>query len=366
MSYVRLTGLQQLDLRNALSKAFSATSLQALLLSINRSWNNYVGADPYPTQVLAIVKSAEEETWLLELLAAARLQRPADLELARLERELMTFALPVGFDPFDMCCLSGEYVMVNRSHLRAALKAMRAPDGKRILIVRDKAGNLNRALECTKTGKTLSVQLISALRERLGAFELVWIDLRNFQDQLGAGVDILPRDIALRLVRQLGYNVTTVPDVPNDLQWSRWVVDFCDDFESQARSDPRRVWIVIDEFNKVALPQATLDLVKQLADRVRVTLSGFRLILLGYSHGFSPALRPHVEEDAIERQVSERDVVDFFISAVRQRRLQASEDAIVDAAAQALSGLDPSAEGYLEELGRRAWTALGRFPSIGV
>ena len=93
----------------------------------------------------------------------------------------------------------------------------------------------------------------------------------------------MPRDLAGKLVRLLGYGAATVPSAPSDLQWSRWSVEFCDDFEVRARQDDQRqVWLVIDEFNKVALAQETMDLIKQLADRIRVTLPHFRLLLLGF------------------------------------------------------------------------------------
>jgi hypothetical protein len=365
MAYVKLTPPQLLELRASLRAAFNKAALSDLLNSIQRVFEDYAGDDTYPVQVMAVVKAAEQESWVMELLAAARAQRPADPNLERIEREFAQVALPHGFDPYEICCLSGEYVMVNRKDLRRALRGMSDPNGKRILVVRDKSPPANDTLLGTKTGKSLSVQMISALNQQLGGFELVWIDLRQFNDSLGTSALIQPRDLALRLVRQLRYDVDSVPEAPVDSQWSRWGIEFCDDFEPQARADQRKVWIVIDEFNKVSLPQGTLDLIKQLADRVRVTLPHFRLVLLGYRDTFGPDVLKLVDEERIERAISIRDVVEFLIGAAKQRRLTPTETSIEDEAVKALSGLDPSADGYLEEVGQRALAALKRLAAAG-
>ncbi|KAE8756108.1 hypothetical protein FSO04_30865 [Paraburkholderia madseniana] len=365
MAYVKFTGPQLLELSTALKDAFDQAALSDLLTGMNRDFVDYAGYPPYKNQVRAIVTSAAQEYWLDKLIANALAERPEDVVLQRIESALNQVALPQDFDPFEMCCLSGEYVMVNRKHLRCALRGMSAPHGKRILIVRDKTPPTDGALVCTKTGKSLSVQFISALKQQLHGFELAWIDLRNFNDQLGSGVQIQPRDLGVKLVRLLGYDVSKVPPEPKDSQWSRWTIDFCDDFEAQTHGDGRSVWIVIDEFNKVGLPQATLDVVKQLAARVAVTLTQFRLILLGYRDTFVPAVLPHVEEETIDRALSERDVVDFFIRATQQRHLIIDDERIVEAASEALMGLDPGADAYLEEVGNRARVALARFSPEG-
>jgi Effector-associated domain 1 len=361
MAYINLTGKQQLSLRDALYDAFDPEALRDLVQSLNHRFHPY--QDKY--QVLALVEEAEQGLWLADLVAAAIKARPGDLVLAKFEEELISRALPADFDPFDICCLSGEFVLVDRRDLRLALKAMSRPDGKRILLVRDKKPPAKDAALATKTGKSMTVQFISALNQQLGGFELVWVDLEKFGNDLGKGVPITARDLGLKLMRQLRYTIGSVPAEPTDLQWSRWNTEFWDEFESQARNHKSNVWIVIDEFNKVALPQGTLDLVKKLADGLRVTLHNFRLVLLGYGDTFEPALRGVVEEERIERVIPVHEVVDFFLRAAAQRRLNFPDAIIEEAAEETLKGLNADLDVYLEEIGRRAYAKLSSLVATG-
>jgi Effector-associated domain 1 len=354
MGYVRLSGPQQLELQEALYLAYGA-GYAGLVLALNRDPDRYkVEGNTLVQNILALMKAAEEGLWLDEFVALAARSRPGDLRLAAIAMTLDSAALPIAFDPYEMCCLTGDYIMVNRARLRTVLKAMGAHDAKRILVVRDLLPSATEQLAGTKTGKSLTVQFISALSQQLRTFEFIWIDLRAFKDYLGPMNDIRPVDLAKRLVRLLRYEPSVVPDLPSDAQWSRWSLDFCDSFEAEARSDPRQLWLVVDEFNKVALSQETIDLIKQLADRIRVTLPQFRLMLLGFRDTLSPQVHPHVEEDHVERRVSASEVITFFKRALRQRQLVATDEMIIEAAANTLGGLDPELEDYLEELSRRS------------
>lgn len=364
MAYVRLSGPQQLALREAFFTAFGE-NFWDLLMKLNHDPARYtVPKNNLEQNILSALKGAEQEWWVLELVVQAAKDRPEDPRFSGFASEFANTALPMAFDPFEMCCLTGDYIMVNRARLRTVLKAMSTPEAKRILLVRDLVASTSEALAGTKTGKSLTVQFISALKQQLRSFEFIWIDLRAFKDYLGPKNDITPVDLAKKLARLLDYGAEMVPSPPSDSQWSRWSLDFCDDFEARARQDERQVWLVIDEFNKVALAQETIDLIKQLADRIRVTLPHFRLMLLGFRDSLSPQVHPHVEEEAVERKVSPEDVIDFFVRAVQQRKLVATEEMILDAATKTLHGLDPALEGYLEELGRRSRDELVRLAKL--
>lgn len=361
MPLLRLSGPQLLRLRDALRDAFVPTAFVELLLLINRRLEDHSRAvDAYPEQVLSVLLRADSAGWLHELLDAALASRSSNPVLQELSQQLRRTGAAALEDPYRICCLSGDHIMVNRNPLREALRAMNQPLGKRILVVRDLEPVSDPALQGTRTGKSLSLQLVSALQQG-GHLELVWLDLWLFKDRLGIGTELSAQDLGMSLVRKLGYGDTQFPLPRPDAQSSRWAIEFCDVFEERARRDPRPlVWLVIDEFNKVRLPAETLNLVKQLAERVQVTLTRFRLMLIGYTDGFAPALLPLIQEDRLQRGLSARDLIEFLDEAARQQQIELDEDTIVDAVTTMLSGLDVGQHDYLEELGRRALSGLRR------
>lgn len=362
MAMTHITQSQLLRLRDALAAAFGRQGFAELLMRLERVAGDYFSDNvTRRQQALLLVKAAHEESWLPDLLRLAIVERSDNPALKAIEAELSQVTLPAGFDPFHLCCLTGDYVMVNRSRLRTVLKAMTAPDSKRILLVRDRSAKSDASAGGgTKTGKSLSMQFITAVGLHVDSYLPICIDLGRFKNALGSQLDITPHDMAKKITMLLGYEPAIVPASRRDAQWSRWSIEFCDQFEARARDDKRRPWIVIDEFNKVSLLQETLDLIKQLADRISLSLPDFRMVLIGFGDALPPQVGPHLEEEALDRSVAARDLVEFFMRAADQRRLAATDKMIASAAAESLAGLDPASDDFLVGLGRRAWEALER------
>src|ERR1041385_9161047 len=136
MTWIKLTGKQQIKLKEALRAAYATEVAfdEFLLLACDQSLDDLSASrDEYPVRVLAVVKRANSERWVEKLIASARQQRPNDPTFKEIEDELKT-VVPVGVaNPFAVSVLSGGHIMVDRAGLRAKLQDLY--DGtKRILV----------------------------------------------------------------------------------------------------------------------------------------------------------------------------------------------------------------------------------------
>ncbi|MEV4135487.1 effector-associated domain EAD1-containing protein [Dactylosporangium sp. NPDC049742] len=348
MTYQRIavTGPQQLAIRDALVAAFpDPDSVEELLMLLDRTFTLYQGTGKrFVHNIRAVVSDAAVKGWLPELLERAAEQVP-DEELRRLRDELRPAAVAVAADPFVACRLAGGYVMVDREGLRAALRELDRPTGRRILAV----GGAPRS------GKSHTIQLIRYLSLMRGNFQLFAVDLEDIVRAVGQGTQVTPYHLARSIVKKLGYGCV-VADPPTDAQWSAWVGDFCDDFEPFAMADERSPWLVIDAFNSVVAMQATLDLVLELARRIDRGIVGLRLVLIGYPEPLT-VVRQQVAFDEL-CAIGVREVLQFFADAYQQLGLTATDETLHKLTTGVLRDLDADAEYYLRTLGERASQAL--------
>jgi len=305
-----------------------------------------VQGSTYPQNLLAVIKTAQTEGWLLPLVRQVRQDVPNDPGLLTLEAELVPDAPPPHVDYFNVCCLAGSRVMVDRKCLRDSLRLLSKPMGKRIMVVTGKKSS----------GKSHSVQLISYLAAFRGGVTLALIDLAAYRQVLSVDTELDPDYIARALARKLRYDLGPLTP-PTDSQWARWVLDFCDELETSALEDNRSCWVVIDGFGSVPLSQATVGLIKDLAARINQSLLRFRLILLGYGGDFNHDVLPHIMWETIE-PIGIRDLLEFFRHAYQELQIPASEDMLVDSVTQVLSGLDSQHEDFLVQLESRVSDAL--------
>ncbi|MEV4135484.1 effector-associated domain EAD1-containing protein [Dactylosporangium sp. NPDC049742] len=336
----------QLTLSAALRAAFpSRDRLEELLMSCNRMLAEFeVAGSDLKANCLAVVKAAVAEGFVLELLDAALALTPDDT-LRKLRDQIQTTASPGIVDHHAACQLVGRYVMVDRHHLRAALRELSRPTGKRILIVNGPR----------RTGKSHTTQLISYLHVVGQAFQFVPIDLESIARAHGIGTVVTPGHVARSLTTRLGYSCPVPPD-PTAAQWSSWVLDFCDAFEACAMADPRLLWLVVDSFNTVTTMQATVDLIKELAHRIDKNLARFRLVLLGFEDPLA-TISGQVEIEVLS-QIGAEEVVQFFQEASTQLDLGWTDAMLRDASVDVLAGLDPQQHDYLTIVGQRASSRL--------
>ncbi|GAB3842460.1 effector-associated domain EAD1-containing protein [Dactylosporangium cerinum] len=348
MTFAR-PNLQPRDLlaaRGILLAAFpDRQRLEELVMSCNHTLDELevVGND-YRGNVLAVVKAALADGWLIELLSNASALVPRDDAL----REMLDRVTPapplVLTDHFAACRLSGGHVLIDRSRLRAALRELCEPTGRRVLVV----GGPRR------TGKSHTTQLIAYLHTVHRTFRVAHVDLEAIARLLGPDPVVTPHDVARRIVRMLDYPLELA--APAGTSWPEWVLTFCEGFESHAMRDDRNPWIVIDGFNHVAAMQATVDLVKELARRIDRFLTGFRLVLLGFEESLA-AVSQHTTIETLE-QIGAEEVTQFFRDAYQQLGVPWTEQLLLDAAARVLADLHPEQHDYLRVLGDRAGRAL--------
>jgi hypothetical protein len=351
MPLVRLSGMQRDNIRDVVLQAFATRDrLIELFQAVSQNFEQLeVPTSSLRDNVRAALAVAEEEGWLLALLAKSHELRREDMAIAALLADLEPMAPPPGTDHYAVCRLAGSHVMVDRIRLRESLQELDRPQGKRILVVTGAEG----------AGKTHSMQLISYVAMTKCSFTFVPIDLEVRKRMLGTDTMLDPDHLADRLVALLDYDDLVVPERPTDEQWATWVLKFCDKFEGHAREDERQVWVAIDAFNKVVLTQATLDLVKELANRIGLSLTHFRLILLGYGEPFAPALHAQVESEAIA-PIGPKEVSEFFIAAFKQHGIRRNGARLAKVTHQVLTGLDPRDRDYLLTLGARASDELAK------
>lgn len=301
--------------------------------------------DQFRSNVLTTLKTADDEGWLSKLLRVASDGRQDDTDLATLAAAYAPSAYAVGIDHFGLCRLSGGYVMIDRDPLRRSMRRLYAPDQERILVVTGK----------DQSGKSYTRRLIWHLTEMLGTFSVIDIDLERQARLLGPDRTFYPDDIARLVLQRLHYDLV-VPPPPEDQQWPRWNLEFCDAFEERALRDPERRWVVLDAFNKVVLSDQVIDLIKELAVRVSQQLSRFRFILVGYRSGIPPEVLPTVIADSPD-PIDEGRLMEFLLRYLAEENPHLDDEERTEQAATAvadlLDGLDQDVPDYLVKLAQR-------------
>jgi hypothetical protein len=342
-----LPGETILEIRDAMLRAFPQRSdVSTLFLAVNQTYEHYEFPNlSFRDSLVQVLKTASEEGWLPALLTHAHEVRGADPDLQRLALAFgRTRAQPI--DYFRQRRLSGGYLMIDRDPLRDSMEELTGPLGQRILVVTGSGGS----------GKSHTRRLIWHLRDALGGFEVVDIDLEREARLLGPDQTFEPRHIAALLVVRLGYPGFTLAPPPDDKQWATWTLQFCNDLENRMRTDQQRRWIVIDAFNKITLTDEVLDLVKELAVRVGEQLSRVRLILVGLRHDLPPALRPTVRPD-VPGQVGRRELAEFLLGYLAEVGCTLDDATRAQRCAEliqrVLHDLDPVQPGYLASVSDR-------------
>src|SRR5262245_37092181 len=112
----------RLRVAQALRAAFDLAPLSSLVAAppLNRRYEDYIERNQTPSEeVHSLVRRADEEGWVMQLLASAERARQGDAQLAQIHAELRSQAPNPNLDPYLACCLTNSYVMVNRTSLRS-------------------------------------------------------------------------------------------------------------------------------------------------------------------------------------------------------------------------------------------------------
>jgi hypothetical protein len=270
--------------------------------------------------ILNVVKRADQDAWLPQLLDSAIKKSPDNAELKALRAELIVPDGAVPGSPWSVCMIRGDQAFINRRDLRTHMCDLEKPGGRRILIVNGDE----------RTGKSYTRQFVTHRVDVLGERPIL-IDLAELHRNR-RGERVMPDDVARSLCNLLGIASSFVLS-KEDEQYARWSLDFCQRLSGHLANWPTRVWIIVDEFNSVVLPESTLGLFNQLAKHIESMMTQVRLVLLGYGKGLPPI---EVDESAYKDEamrISDVELGEFFRQIYASRRPVVDENDVVTSTA---------------------------------
>ncbi|MCE7985234.1 MAG: hypothetical protein DYG89_29020 [Caldilinea sp. CFX5] len=278
---MRLNQDQQTRLLDELKDVFTVLADVQMLIETadppNRVSLDQVAMGPDLVEILRrIIRKADDENWLGNLLAAAIEMRPVAPGLILLHTEFDDIITAERADHFATCWLLGDRVLVDREPLRDAVKQLDAVPGseaisKRVMVVTGPR----------KSGRSWSLQYIRYLNETRRNFRLVWPDLEELKlinDDEGFG----PEDLGRSIAEQMGLDMADWPTREKEKD-EKWVWRFCDWLTRKLTGTQVVYWIVLDSFDKILLPDGIYLLIKALAKRIQANLDMLRLVLLSYN-----------------------------------------------------------------------------------
>lgn len=269
---------------------------------------------------------------------------PDEHPLKKLRSDLSKRIFEEREDPLAACWLLGNRVLIDRQELRAKVRDLgQADSGKHILVVRGKRGS----------GRSHSLELIRYLHDRLGGFQVIWVDLARLVD-LNDDRDLRPEDLGQEIADQM--NLGQVPARQNEKD-TKWANHFCNWLTPFVQGTERQYWIVLDSFDKKLLPQGIYDLVGAIAERIEINQGQLRLVLLSYDKELPAQAQGGLEVEDIASLIGPAEVAAFFLQLYEERKKQKNlpyTDPDVAASVQTvLQAVDPGKEQYLQELHKR-------------
>jgi hypothetical protein len=262
----RLSPEQYREWVGALNDVYAIRSDAATLvrMAINKNLDQVVPGIDLQRDIEILVRKADNEGWLDQLLNAAREHRPNSERIRRLATQLEVINAVEPVNPIDATRISGM-PMVDRIGLRASLYALET-DGAAPILVVDGA---------RLSGKTQSSKLIGYVASKREGVHLVAIDLEEY-----AYEGVIKPALVGRLIAEQGD--LGVPPEPNEEQTAQWINQYCNWLTPKIKAAGGKWWVVIDHFDKVLVHPTTLELMTALAQRITRNLPSLRLVLLAY------------------------------------------------------------------------------------
>lgn len=263
-----LSGPQFRRLCKILGDLFNPGELARLLVPMNKRLHDYsLGADMREV-VSDVVDAAEREGWTQGLIFRALMERPQNAELkafADLEQALArpSDLFPDGYrpqDPFATCFVGSRHPFVDRDDLRAEIRAMIEGATTRVLLV--DGGS--------KTGKTYTSSFVGVLEEEVGGFHHIMVEVDTFLPKVrGCTPEKLLADLLRRLERlnSSGLGAADLAEAPADpfVQATAQADKLYQRLLEKIHGHDREIWLVLDNVEKVTLPEDTLAMIRDLA-----------------------------------------------------------------------------------------------------
>jgi hypothetical protein len=292
---------------------------------------------------------------LLDEVARVRPGRAAEVEQMR--ADLIAVVAAERLNHFAAARLMGNNYMVDREPLRDKLKLLANPDeGIHILRVFDgKPDAPATPVKKVKSGKSYSFQMIRYLENRLGGFQVIYVDLSQLAAPLNRA--LLPEDLAEDIIPRMGLRVEDMPARQNE-QDSRWAQRFAAWLTGELRQRHEQYWIVLDNFSGTLVPAGVYDLIQKLAEEIETNLGQLRLVLLGYERELPDTVVGGLEEEDLAQapRLGSDHLLRFFAGMYQERKLRRNVDfepADVAASVSAvMQKVDFTQDDYLPQLGK--------------
>jgi hypothetical protein len=291
-----VTGAEIVQFSSALNGAFNVNELRALVLGLNRKFEDYTSAlKPFPDQVQELVAAANSQNWIAQLVSAVVASRPDNPALKPF-LSIYPFwdpgrAASAGH-PCDALRVLGGKSFIGRQTLRKFLKKMNTAIGKKVLIVTS---------EQRKIGKTYSMELLNFLAASTQDARVAYVDLdkENYD----------PGQLTAKLGGQMHKAMPGIPQ-PNEQQDARWNQDLVDWLVPIPDNNGTVWWIVLDGFREKLPSEGVQDLIAQLAQRIQGTIN-FRLILINFTYRLPLGVDAFSFRDKIS-PIQRQEVEDFL------------------------------------------------------
>ena len=310
---MRLNGAQMREVRRALLDAYATRAeLQLLLLDrLDKQLDHLALGNDLTEIAMNLVARANHESWIDALLDAAVQDRPNDGQLRELAAALPRGAgTNAGDDDFSVIFFRNR-PLVDRDHLRDALRKLDESDGKRILIVGGESGS----------GKSYTAEVIEYLKA-VRQFEVAHIDLLKFT---AVQLEIDPYQLGKLIALEMGLEPPEAQGYEADARWIFW---FSSWLKGKLRKENRTWWLVIDSFDRCNVRQSALDLVRDLAALADMGVPNLRLVLISYGDTLPPSVERSIEREAIE-QIGDAHLADFFIRYIAARAPERTPDELI-------------------------------------
>jgi hypothetical protein len=346
----RLTGPEYKQWLAAFGDAFTTENqLEALVLTSRGVGLEEVAiADNVPALIQLVVRTADTQGWLTDLLREAMEIQGDRAQLKALDADFAILSRIEPENAFEAVLVHGD-PMFDRKDFRAKLSGLNSPASAPVLLVQGDR----------YSGKSWSSHLITYVAARAPKEEAIKVALVDFEtDDVAIDAEMLGR----RISQSAGFGVTTPP---SEEQVSRWVLQYCSEFGTQAKEAGGTVWVVIDHLQKALLGDGAMDFLQGFGKQIPVVMPNVRLIILSFHErevnrlaaGIGPMERDLAQALTLEEM---KDwLARFFGAAVmfkrRNRQLPTDEASVLplvnEATDSVLRRVDPASRKRLVQMG---------------
>jgi hypothetical protein len=299
-----MTGPEIVKFSDAVINAYTSNELTTLLLTLNRRFLDYVTERvPFPDQVRELVAAANSSGWISQFVLAVLNDRSTN-QFIRDFLAVHPYWDPTMYPPLthpaDTLRVYGGRSFIGRDVLRANLKRMDRPTGRKVMLV--------TSGDHRKVGKTYSKELIDFISRNSQPSIMSYVNLDSGTYD--------PINLAKKIAKDMRLSPTLIPDQTTE-QAARSNQDLVSLLTTNVPNPSPIFWIVLDGFRDRVPSEPIQDFIEQLAQSIQ-SMQEFRLILLNYTACLSPAVSFFIFKDDL-KPLTRTELETHFINVHRQK-----------------------------------------------